>query len=384
MRVITNSKLIKAGDTFVALGKGVDFIGEAKLRGASKIIKGETAFGIESKKYLANLRRHNPNLKVIAITGSVGKTTVKDLLGFVLSQFAKTVFSPNSYNNEIGVPITIFQCDKTTQYLVLEMGANKIGDLDYLTNIAPPDIACLLSVAPAHLQDFGSITNIIKAKTEIFANLLSNGTGIIPADNTNIQIALYKYNDKKFITFPKVPDLKNTKTALKTKLLGEHNLINMSAVLKICQTLQLDLDKVISIISKFQQLSPHRLQKIIKSNLVFLDDSYNANPNSMLAALQTLVSLQAKRYWAVLGKMEELGNQSNNLHKQIGLAFNNSLVSQVLIFGEINLYGSYNKFLYFSNKIDIIQYIKNNAKKGDNILVKASNYSKLWEVIEGV
>ncbi|MDR2748625.1 MAG: UDP-N-acetylmuramoyl-tripeptide--D-alanyl-D-alanine ligase, partial [Bifidobacteriaceae bacterium] len=144
-RIVTNSKQVKEGDTFVALQGGFDFIDEAKNRGAKKIIKGEKKFGLFAKSYLQSLRDKqglrdkNKNLKVIGITGSYGKTTTKDLSGFVLSHFGKAVWAKNSFNNEIGVPITIFQADETTQYLVLEMGANAIGDLVYLTNIAPLD-----------------------------------------------------------------------------------------------------------------------------------------------------------------------------------------------------------------------------------------------------
>ncbi|MDR3152109.1 MAG: UDP-N-acetylmuramoyl-tripeptide--D-alanyl-D-alanine ligase [Bifidobacteriaceae bacterium] len=390
MAVLTNSEDIKKGDTFVALGRGIDFIDQALQNGASKIIKGEIEFGRAAKKYLQNLRELNPQLQVIGITGSFGKTTVKDLLGFILSKVGQTVFAKESFNNEIGVPITIFAADRNTQYLVLEMGANKIGDIKYLTDIAPLDIACLLGIGAAHISSFGSLKNIILAKGEIFAGLKNTGIGFVPDFDENAKSMINIYSDKNIKTFPKKITFDNNLKFFSTNLLGEHNLSNISAVISICEFLKIDMQVVKKIIAKFKPLSDHRLRLVEKNKITFLDDSYNANPSSMLAGLKTLLDLKndyPKKYsipMAVLGKMEELGKYSKNIHLEIGQAFQNSDIRRVLVLGEKNLYGVSDKFIYFPRKAEIINYIKKNAKKGDILLVKASNYSKLWEVIEGV
>ncbi|MDR2799133.1 MAG: UDP-N-acetylmuramoyl-tripeptide--D-alanyl-D-alanine ligase, partial [Bifidobacteriaceae bacterium] len=382
-KIVTNSKLVEKGDTFVALGKGFDFIDEAKNRGAKKIIKGEKAFGQAAKKHLENLREKNRDLKVIGITGSYGKTTTKDLLGFVLSKFGNTISAKGSFNNEIGVPITIFEADGETQYLVLEMGANAIGDLVYLTNIAPLDIACILSIGSAHLGKFGSLENVKKAKSEIFEGLAQNGIGLIPENDENCKEIFDKFPTKKITTFSEVPREKT-----ETKLLGEHNLSNISAVEKICSLLDLDMEKVKSAISKFLPISDHRLQLIEKAGLLFLDDSYNANPASMKAALETFEKLNVdKKYagkkYAVLGKMEELGDAEEKEHKKIGELFANSFIEKVLIYSsdDRHYFGENEKFIYFDNKDSIKDYISKTAQNGDSILVKASNSSKLWEII---
>ncbi|MDR3116222.1 MAG: UDP-N-acetylmuramoyl-tripeptide--D-alanyl-D-alanine ligase [Bifidobacteriaceae bacterium] len=390
MAVLTNSKNIKKGDTFVALGKGTNFIDEALQKGADKIIKGEVQFGKAAKKYLQSLRKQNPQLQVIGITGSFGKTTVKDLLGFILSKAGQTVFAKESYNNEIGVPITIFAADEKTEYLVLEMGANKIGDIKYLTDIAPLDVACLLGVGSAHISSFGNLDNIVSAKGEIFAGLKNGGVGFVPDFDKNAKNLIKIYNHKNIKTFSRFPSRSQSPSFISTNLLGEHNLSNISAVISICEFLKIDTQIVRNAIEQFKPISKHRLQLLEKPPITFLDDSYNANPASMLSGLKTLLNLKKtypKKYLralAVLGKMEELGKESKNEHLEVGKAFQNSAVEKILVFGEKKLYGTSDKFLYFSSKLQIADYIKKNAKKGDILLVKASNYSKLWEIVEGV
>lgn len=294
------------------------------------------ALGQAARQHLAALR---PGIKVVAITGSVGKTTTKDLVANLASSCGKVVWAKGSFNTDIGLPITVLQADESTDTLVLEMGADAIGDIAGLTAIAPPDIAVVLSVGVAHAGSFGSIEATAKAKSEIVSGLAPGGLAVLNADD--LRVAAMADLAEKVVTFGigrgdiSASDLGSDALArpqftltgngerlgqVNLQLIGAHNVYNALAAAAVAR--ELGVSDIPAALSRAQMLSAHRMSLRERGDgITILDDAYNANPDSMKAALRTLAQLKAnsgRRVVAVLGTMAELGDETIAAHDAIG------------------------------------------------------------------
>ncbi|MHB1065349.1 MAG: UDP-N-acetylmuramoyl-tripeptide--D-alanyl-D-alanine ligase, partial [Georgenia sp.] len=301
------------------------------------------ALGDLARHHLAALRaaRTTGNLlRVIAITGSYGKTTTKDLLGHLLASLGEVVAPPGSFNNEIGLPLTVLRATPDTQYLVLEMGADRVGNLTYLTSIAPPDIAVVLAVGRAHLGEFGGIENVARAKSELVAGLLPGGTAVLNADDARVA-AMATLARGPVVTFGREPDadVRATDLALdgagrarftlvgaaalhevRLALVGEHQVANALAAAVVALECGIGIEGVAAGLGQAGATSPHRMAVTDRDDGVrVVDDAYNANPDSMRAGLRALVTLAGpRRRIAVLGEMLELGADSAAEHAAVG------------------------------------------------------------------
>ncbi|MFD1933373.1 MULTISPECIES: UDP-N-acetylmuramoyl-tripeptide--D-alanyl-D-alanine ligase [Nonomuraea] len=278
---------------------------------------------------------------VIGLTGSVGKTTTKDLLAQVLERHAPTIATDKSFNNEIGLPLTVLRADATTRYLVLEMGAGRKGDLTYLTELAPPRVGVVLNVGAAHVVRMGGgLADVAAAKGELVEALPTDGFALLNADDpyvvgmvgrTRAQVTLYgrsagahvraadvRMHDGARPSFELVTPSGRARVEL--DLIGEHQVSNALAAAAVATTLGLSADEVADGLNAARRRSAGRLEILERPDgVTIVNDAYNANPESMRAGLRTLTALAgARRSMAVLGAMGQQGDTSRTRHAQVG------------------------------------------------------------------
>jgi UDP-N-acetylmuramoyl-tripeptide--D-alanyl-D-alanine ligase len=363
--VCPDSRKVRRGDLFVALKgerfDGHDFVAETVAKGAvaamvqrpiasaiPQVLVADTlrALGDLAAAYLRCLREKNPDLCVVAITGSSGKTTTKAMVAAIVQAAMPSVASPESFNNEIGIPLTVLQAEPSHRALVLEYAMRKKGDIAYLCHIAPPDIAVITNIGTAHIGLLGSREAIAEAKSEILGDwgLAAEGQrdyakfAILPADDDFFAYLLERAK-ANVVTFGFSPnahvraldcqvdwdgttlsatDGKQTVT-LKLPVLGEHNARNALAALAVAKVLGIDWSIATEALEKFQP-PKMRLQRqwLDPPGCWVINDAYNANPDSVKAALRALKALPAQRWIAVLGEMLELGAFHKQGHREVG------------------------------------------------------------------
>ncbi len=280
------------------------------------------------------------DLTVIGITGSQGKTTTKDLLRHMLSQHGETVAPTGNYNNELGVPLTLLACSSTTKYAVIEMGARHSGDIAHLASIAQPDIAVVLRVGMAHVGEFGSIEAIAKTKSELISSLSESGIAILGQYDPYTK-AMKSLHTGRTISFgaDHSADIRATeiemregrphfdlvtpagRAAVGLRIVGEHQISNALACAAVGTAIGLSIDSIATALSTALIESKWRMEIHEFSEVLLINDSYNASPDAVEAALRTLILFAQERggrAWAFLGKMAELGESSAQAHQQVG------------------------------------------------------------------
>ncbi|WP_265523333.1 UDP-N-acetylmuramoyl-tripeptide--D-alanyl-D-alanine ligase [Oerskovia flava] len=434
--VVVDSRLAGPGALFVALAgehvDGHDYADVAVGRGAHLVLAEreldvpcvvvddvQRALGELAREVLVRLRAAG-DLRVVAVTGSVGKTTTKDLLGQLLGAEGATVVPRGSFNNEIGLPLTVLEADESTRFLVLEMGASGAGHLTYLTRIAPPDVAVVLTVGAAHLGEFGGIEAVAAAKAEIVAGLAPGGTAVLNADDLRV-VAMREGAPGDVVTFGTIPtadvraqDIRISRQGtvsfvlrvrqgspteadevlapVDLQLVGEHHLTNALAAAAATLRLGLDPQAVASRLTAARALSPHRMQVTERPDgITVIDDSYNANPDSMRAALKALAVMagRERRSVAVLGEMLELGPDSRTAHDEIGRLVVRLNIKQLVVVGDgaggihdgATQEGSWgDESVFVSDVRAASAVLADELRPGDVVLVKASNGSGLWRL----
>jgi UDP-N-acetylmuramoyl-tripeptide--D-alanyl-D-alanine ligase len=347
---------------------------------------------------LAKYVRQNSSYKVIALTGSAGKTTTKNIISHVLKNFFKSYSSPKSFNNNIGVPLTILEAPDDTEILVSELGSNHSGEIEYLTKIVEPDIALVTSVLPAHLEGFGSMQAIEKEKSSIALGLKRGGKFYI-----SDSLIDYCTNQKtKFEVFAKFQNIKLggyestfeiDDVTVKLPLPGRANVENASVAWTVCKSLGISASQFASAIASIKPVDM-RMECMKFGNAMVLADCYNANPGSMANALETLylISQQEKRRPVfIFGRMGELGSQSETLHAQLGKAINRYKIPMALtIKGDsaITAETAKNEADYsicvnvFENLSQLCDNLYKFVKPDDIILIKASRSERFEAVVE--
>ncbi|KFD43681.1 UDP-N-acetylmuramoyl-tripeptide--D-alanyl-D-alanine ligase [Cellulosimicrobium cellulans J34] len=434
--VVVDSRRVGPGSLFVALPgehvDGHDFAAGAVAAGATLVLAAreldvpcvvvddvQAALGELARHVLATLRERG-DLRVVGVTGSVGKTTTKDLLGQLLRPEGPTVVPRGSFNNEIGLPLTVLEADETTRFLVLEMGASGVGHLTYLTRIAPPDVSVVLVVGSAHLGEFGGIDAVARAKAEIVTGLAPGGVAVLNADDLRVA-AMADAAPGEVVTFGTIPaadvraeDLGIDRTGrasftLRVRpgasagadegrarvtlgLVGEHHVTNALAAAAAALRLGVALPDVAARLSDARALSPHRMQVTERPDgITVIDDSYNANPDSMRAALKALAVMAGRdrRSVAVLGEMLELGDDSRVAHDDIGRLVVRLNVKLLVVVGEgaggihdgATQEGSWGDETRFVPDVEAASaLLREELREGDVVLVKASNGSGLWRL----
>lgn len=390
-KIKTNSKEIEKGDLFLAINKGHDYINEAINNGAVAIISEIDVDNIPYIKVnssiaalgkIANYIRNKYSIPLIAVTGSVGKTTTKELISLVLSKKYKVLKSLKNNNNHIGLPLTLLNLDDSYDIIVAELGMNHQGEIDYLSKICNPNYAVITNIGSAHIGNLGSKKNILKAKLEIL-NGMKDGyliinnddkylkkikyKNIIKVDKSSLNIKNLNYQDN--IEF----DINNIHFKINTY---KHLLIDALIAIKIGILFDIDLNLINEAILEYQN-SEGRLN-IIKNKYTIIDDSYNSSFESLVGGLEILKNKEDFKF-IVLGDMLELGKYSNKYHKKINKYLKKINNKQVLLIGK---YTKVIKGKHFNDIDKLSDYLKQNIKYNDIIYIKGSHAMNLDKIKE--
>ena len=430
--VVTDSREAQAGSLYVARrGESADghaFVAGAATRGAvAAIVEHEVdeavaqivvedsteALGALARAHVEKLRSSG-DLDVIAMTGSVGKTTTKDLLLQIMSEDGPTVAPKLSFNNEVGLPLTALLADESTRHLVLEMGASGPGHITYLTDIVAPDVAIELCVGHAHVGGFGGFEGVAAAKAELIKGTRPGGPVILNMDDPNVE-AMAPLATGRVIRFSASGNERADVVArdvrldradrasftlvtpegeapIDLKIVGRHHVANALAAAAGALTLGVSLQTVAAVLSRARALSPHRMDvhelRVDGMDLTLIDDSYNANLDSMRAGIAALASIgRDSQRIAVLGEMLELGEDSQSLHQQVGVLIADAGVETLIGLGTDAHY-------YLEGAPDVpnrevaadpqdaARLALEHAKDGAVVLVKGSFGSQSWQVAD--
>ena len=356
---------------------------------------------------LAKYKRSKYNIPVIAVTGSVGKTSTKDIIYEVVKTEYKTLKTEGNQNNHIGLPLTILKL-KDEEALITEMGMNHFGELSILTNIVKPTIAVITNIGTAHIGNLGSRENILRAKLEITEPLTKENILIINNDNDLLNkeapILKNKYNlvtiginnkstynatNIKDNIFSSTFEIDNNKININVG--SEAYIYNALVAYSVGKALNIKESNIIKGINNFK-LSPHRLEKKeINNNITLIDDTYNANLDSMLNSLSILSKIKDRRKVAILGDILELGEYEEEIHRKIGKSINSNTLDILITVGNNSKYikeeALNNKFnrknIYsYNNYQEVIENINNILKENDIVLIKASHGIELTKVVD--
>ncbi len=430
-----NSREIKNGDIFFAIkGKNKDgnkFIGQAFKKKASLAVvnnfnqnnisnqikvKDSLKFLTESSKIF----RENIDTKIIAITGSCGKTTLKELLGSSLKRISKVSISPKSYNNKYGVPLSLFNLNQNDNFGVLEIGMDKKGEIDNLSKIVRPDVSIITNISYAHVKNFKSLKQIALAKSEIIDNTKDNGIIILNADDAffslhkkiaskkNLKIMSFGIKNKnsnvKLISIKKIKKKFKINVNINDKKIYfmisnnfENNILNILATITTI-SIFFNISKISkNLFTNFKTPSGRGDISQIKVNnkiLNLIDESYNSNPLSLKSAIQNFNKLNIKnsKKYLLLGDMLELGKYSLKLHESISSIINKTKIDKVFVKGRdiSSIFNSISKSKrgrILKDNSEIIELIKNHFNNNDYIMIKASNatgFNKIVNDIKGL
>jgi len=434
--VSKDTRDIHAGDLYVALKgerfDGHQFIADASHAGAVGALvselQSEARFldipqvQVDDTRLalgqLAAYWRQKFTGKLIGITGSNGKTSVKEMCKKILDDYAgqaAVLSTRGNLNNDIGLPMMLLELRDQHQFAVIEMGANHVGEIDYLTSIAQPDVALVNNVGPAHLEGFGTLENIAKAKAEIYNGLTESGVAIINQDDAFSSFwkdyCAKKCLAKKMIRFSMLDEkadvyakyitansyqiitghvFKNEQATLTLKVPGKHNVMNALAAIAATLSLDVPLQTIVASLSAFENIQGRLTVIDTAFGYRVIDDTYNANPLSVSAAIDVLTEMQGDttdKTVLVLGDMAELGESAEQLHAEIGAKAKKAGIKSLYATGKlsvhaVNAYGD-NGF-YFENKNELINALKKALTGSEVVLIKGSRSAAMEEVVERI
>ncbi|MSP85997.1 MAG: UDP-N-acetylmuramoyl-tripeptide--D-alanyl-D-alanine ligase [Methylotenera sp.] len=417
----TDSRNITKGQLFVALKgdsfDGHDYAVQALQQGAAAVLVAKPNASLASALVvedtylalgaLATYWRKKFAVPIVAVTGSNGKTTVKEMLAAILAVKASNAeaihATSGNLNNHIGLPLTILKLRANHQYAVLEMGMNHLGEIDYLTRITQPTVAVINNAGSAHIGELGSRDNIAKAKGEIFAGLSDAGTAVINADDTYAAYWKSLNEGKKIVTFAisKPADVRakyqesgglslvqlttpQGDICFKLNVLGAHNISNALAASAVAVALGVSNANIASGLEHFAGVKGRLQRKHGLNNAVLIDDTYNANPDSMKAAIDVLAHQSGEKI-VVLGDMGELGVEAKRLHMDIGAYAKAAGLSKLYCLGELSVeiargFGA--GAHHYATPLAIAEAIKPWLSQGRTVLVKGSRFMKMERVVD--
>ncbi len=424
--IAIDSRKVKQGDLFIPfLGENVDghdYIESAFEKGAAASLSLKDDFVSDnniiyvndSYKAIQSLAKHylgSLKAKTIAITGSNGKTTTKDIITSVLSTKYKIHKTQGNFNNELGVPLTILAAPEDSEILVLEMGADGFEQLDFLSKLVEPDYTVITNIGESHIEFFKSREGIAKAKFEITNGMKKDGYFVYNGDEVLLKTLVdsseinatscgeNSYNDiileNYTITRDKIDFKLNISDAQYfTKLKGKHNLYNIMFATAIASKIGLTNEEIRKAIENTVEITGMRLQSITyKEDSLIINDAYNASPTSMKAGVDVVSSYNDFDYKTlVLGSMFELGPNEVNYHGEVGkyISENTNDIDLVISVGELaenitkQIKNDKIKTLHFHTTVEVSKYLKNNKHKNEIILFKASRSMKLETIIEEI
>lgn len=360
----------------------------------------------------AHVRRALPDLEVVALTGSQGKTTTKDLLKHILETVAPTVAPLGNFNNELGAPITLLQCDTKTKYCILEMGARHIGDIAVLCKMAQPNIGVVLKVGTAHVGEFGSAQAVAQAKSEMISSLTPSAIAVLGQYDL-FTPAMAALHDGPTVTFGETTsaDVRATdidiregrphfelvtpsgRASVALRLVGIHQVANALAAAAVATNLNISIDVIAGALSTAELNSKWRMEIHELAGLVLINDSYNASPESTEAALRTLVLFAQERggqSWAFLGKMHELGASSEEHHARLGTLASELGIDHLVCISAAEYVkdlngvstGTNSSTVHLFDSKESAAELVSQMAEGDVVLVKASRAEKFEDLAE--
>jgi len=380
--ISTDTRTIKPGELFIPLvGEKFDgrkFIPEALRKGAAVL---EVKDGLKALQDLSAYHRSKFKIPIIGVTGSVGKTTTKDMIASILSQEMKTLKNEENFNNEIGVPLTLLKLTKKHKSAVIEMAMQRLGEIEELARITKPTIAVITNIGEAHLEFIKTKRNVVRAKAEIFKFLRKEHFAVINQDDEYFEHLKSKVKNQKskIMTFGIIEKADITTKDLKGIKLpipGEHNIYNALAAIAVAKILNVKKSIIKKGLESFKP-SSKRMEIINRTDwITIINDTYNANPQSMAAALRTLALIEGRKI-AVLGDMLELGKAARSAHRRILKLANELKIDKIYLFGKLwpNSYIS---------KALLIKDLKKIIRPRDIILVKGSRAVKMEEVVKAI
>jgi len=424
--VETDSRRVETGYLFVAKpGEVTDghlFIGAAAAAGATAaLVQREVesdipvvlvddvvaALGKLATAVIAKLRILG-NITVIGVTGSNGKTSTKNMLNAVLSRFGNTIAPRESFNNEVGAPISMLLADESTRFLVVELGADGLGSIDYLAKMCMPDIGVELKVGMAHAGEFGGIEVTARIKAELVANIREGGVLVYNADDGYCVDMAENFAGRKISFGTSEADFRaigarlalsgthstivypdQSETPLRLQILGEHQIMNALATISVADALELDRKRVIEALEDLPLAERWRMQLVERDGVAIINDAYNASPESMRAGLQTLATLgreTGRRTIAVLGEMAELGQFAAESHDSMGRLVVRLNIDQLIVVGAgaklihmgATQEGSWDGESKFFESIDeALDHLRGMLRSNDIVLVKSSKSANL-------
>jgi UDP-N-acetylmuramoyl-tripeptide--D-alanyl-D-alanine ligase len=419
-----DTRKIAEGNIYIAIKgevfNGNDFVEEAVQKGALLCIVDEISFDVnkiknstiikvddtkKALKSLAKYYRSKLDLKVIGVTGSTGKTTTKDLIAAALSSKYKVFKTKGNFNNEIGLPLMIFNLDSSYDIAVLEMGMNNLNEIHRLADIARPDIAVITNIGISHIENLGSRKNILKAKLEITDFFNKNGLLIVNGENDllsnlemkNINLIKVGFEEKfsyysekvslfeESIEYNVVEESKLLSPRISINVPGKHNVLNSLLAVVCGRVLGLEISQINEGFKKLEATSM-RLDLIRCPRYSIINDCYNASPDSMKAALDVQSNMKGKRKIAVFGTMKELGSESYNGHKEVAHYAKLKGIDLLISIGDTEEayregFQNDDKFVHFDSVEEAGQYIKSLLQAGDLILFKASRSMKFENLV---
>ncbi len=420
-RVVTDSRKVDTGDCYIAIKgenfDGNDFVDQAIDNGAIVVISDKKidrqevitvknttlALGKLAKAYL-----HQFNIKKLAVTGSSGKTTTKDMLYYAFAEHYNTHRNDGNFNNEIGMPLTALNIDEKYEAAIFEMGMSSLGEIDYLAQIVRPNIAIITNIGTCHIELLKSQDNIFKAKMEITNYMTKEDYLIVNGDDkflSKLKDEDFEFNIIKtgftigsdlrainYHTFGETSKFTAEGLGIKQDFIipaiGKHNVSNALNVIATCLISNVSIEEIQAGLMKFEP-SKLRMQIIQENGIKYINDSYNANPESMEAVLSSFESYASGRKIGILGDMLELGEFSKSAHEKIGYIANEALDIAFFIGGQMKY--AYDAFgeeknndirkYHFIDKNLAITEIKNIINSGDTVLFKGSRGMKLDELL---
>ncbi len=348
---------------------------------------------------LATIHRNHVKVPVIGITGSNGKTTTKELVLEVLSKKYKVFATHGNFNNHIGVPLSVLQINSDTEIAIIEMGANHIGEIESLCKISQPNFGLITNIGKAHLEGFGSFENVIEAKSELYKYLeqhqgmvfMNNNNPILKTQAANLEQFTYGTNQNSniHVTFIVAnPYVKlyweNKKTIIESKLIGKYNFENLLSAIAIGEYFDVETSLIKEAIENYVAKNS-RSQFVEKKGNTIILDAYNANPTSMMAALENFNLMKSVNKIVMLGDMLELGDYKDMEHEKIIEFLVESNYQKVFLVG--NIFSKINKhtdFLTFQTSNDLRSHLETEPQKHALILVKGSRGIKMEQVLEAL